>query len=122
MKKKILVIICMIFMMLIFNSTDVKALNGLSQYYDIILSINEEYNAELYIMNKNEFLNSPIKDQFNSNYDLYINNILNTDIDKFRNECMDIVESEIEIEVSAISNSRSTLAIKQLHFIQHVIV
>ena len=56
MKKKILVIICMIFMMLIFNSTDVKALNGLSQYYDIILSINEEYNAELYIMNKNEFL------------------------------------------------------------------
>lgn len=122
MKKKILVIICMIFMMLIFNSTDVKALNGLSQYYDIILSINEEYNAELYIMNKNEFLNSPIKDQFNSNYDLYINNILNTDIDKFRNECMDIVESEMEIEVSAISNSRSTLAIKQLHFIQHVIV
>ena len=73
-------------------------------------------------MNKNEFLNSPIKDQFNSNYDLYINNILNTDIDKFRNECMDIVESEIEIEVSAISNSRSTLATKQLHFIQHVIV
>ena len=62
------------------------------------------------------------KNQFNSNYDLYINNILNTDIDKFRNECMDIVESEIEIEVSAISNSRSTLAIKQLHFIQHVIV
>ena len=30
MKKKILVIICMIFMMLIFNSTDIKALNGLS--------------------------------------------------------------------------------------------
>lgn len=116
MKKKILVIICMIFMMLIFNSTDIKALNGLSQYYDIILSINEEYNAELYIMNKNEFLNSPIKDQFNSNYDLYINNILNTDIDKFRNECMDIVESEIEIEVSAISNSRSTLATKTVAF------
>lgn len=116
MKKRILVVLCMLSMMLCFNSTDVKAMDKLAPYYDILCSVNKEYNTELYIMDKKEFSNSPIKDKFDSNYNSYISNILNTDIEQFREECVDIVKSETEIEVSAITHSRSTLAKKTVAF------
>lgn len=60
----------------------------MSEYYEIIDTINNEYSSDLYILNENEFLKSPIKEQYDAKYENYIHHILSIDISEFKDECI----------------------------------
>lgn len=88
----------------------------MSEYYEIIDIINNEYSSDLYILNENEFFKSPIKEQYDAKYENYIHHILSIDISEFKDECILIATENDEINVSAYVNSRSTLATKTVAF------
>lgn len=113
--KKIIFLFCL-FLIVGINSSNVNATNKLTPYYNIIDSINEKYDEDLYILSKKEFNDSPMYSNFNGDYSLYLDNIAATDLKKFEQECLKIVKIEDVINVSIYSNTRSTLAKKIANF------
>lgn len=116
MIKKISSILVMLFVALCTTINGAYASNGLELYDNVISNINEEFDTNLYIMDEREFMISPIKDQFNSCYQMYIQKILDTDINEFKEECIYIASMNTEIDVSAYIDTRSTLATKTVVF------
>lgn len=118
MKKKTIIFIFISVMLLGCNMPSVHALDkgSISEYYNVINEVNEEYNANLYILTKSEFNTASIKDNYNGNYDLYIKGIMETDIDEFKRECISTIVCDDDLEVSAYCLSRSTLARKTVSF------
>lgn len=110
--KKTLISILTVIVIVLPNLSRTFALNDLSEYYEVIDVVNDEYSTELYILNENEFLGSPIKEQYDTKYENYIS----ISIFEFKNECIQIATEISEINISAYVNVRSTLASKTVSF------
>lgn len=106
------------------NMPSVHALykGSISEYYNVINEVNEEYNANLYILTKSEFNTASIKDNYNGNYDLYIKGIMETDIDEFKRECISTIVCDDDLEVQLIVYHVPHWHEKQFLFIQRVTV
>lgn len=113
--KKIIFLFCL-FLIVGININNVNAINKLSLYYNIIDSINEKYAADLYILSEKEFNESPVYSNFNGDYSLYLDNITSTDLIKFEQECLKIVNVDNVINVSIYSDICSTFAKKTVVF------
>lgn len=113
--KKIIFLFCL-FLIVGINSSNVNATNKLTPYYNIIDSINEKYDEDLYILSEKEFNDSPMYSDFRGDYSLYLDNIASTDLKKFEQECLKIVNVDDVINVSIYSNTRSTFAKKTVLF------
>lgn len=101
------------------NFTSIKAVtieNALKPYEEIIEEINTKYSADLYILSEDEFLQSPISNDYNNCYDNYINNILKVDLEIFKNECLETVQSTSYYDVEVNHIGRSTLGTKTMSF------
>lgn len=113
--KKNIFLFCF-FLIVGINSSSVSAINKLTPYYNIIDFVNEKYGTDLYILSEKEFNVSPIHSNFNRDYSLYLDNIVSTDLKKFEQECLKIVNIDDVINVSLYSNTRSILAKKTILF------
>lgn len=115
--KKILILFIAIFAC-VANVTGIYAYDtnrNIDEYIQVIDMLNEKYNTHLYIIDEEEFNNSPLKDDY-INYDQYINNIFDLDIDSFEKECLAIINEKDYYEVEMIHNSRSVMGTKTTLF------
>lgn len=116
--KKISIFTILIFIFSI-SFMDIKAIetnSSLMDYTHILNEFNEKFDADLYILNEDEFMNSPIRDNYNDSYFDYINSILSIDIDTFKKNCLDIINIETIYETQIIHNNRSTFGNKTVSF------
>lgn len=86
MKK--IIILASLFISILLNVNSIAASSKnyddqLKPYLNKIHEINQLYNAKYYILDVDEFYNSQIKENFDSNYDNYIQFITSQDIDVF---------------------------------------
>lgn len=120
MRKKIIVLLTSFFLFAVSNTYNVGALDTevlLSKYYHIIDWINNRYDSELLIYNESEFMNSEIASNYDFDYKNYLEKILNTDLEKFENECIKIVTYKIsDFEVDIKMDSMSVLSTKTVKF------
>lgn len=96
------------------NALDTQSL--LIDYQNIIDEINEEYQTHLYILSETEFIQSPIYNDYDNNYSNYINNILQTDIDTFKSDCLKIINVQTIYDYQINHMTRSTLGKKTMSF------
>lgn len=114
--KKTITTLCLLFLCIGLNNSNIFAQDTLLPYYNVIDSINEKYHSDLYILSEEEFKNSPISSYFNDDYSLYINTILSTDINEFENMCLEIVNIDDTIDTNAQNTVLSTSTTKTVKF------
>ena len=120
MKK--IIIIASLFISILLNLNSVTASQKydvqLNPYLNIIHEINYLYNTDYYILNVEEFNNSKIKENFDSNYDKYIQFITSQDIDVFRQVLIKELQYTIEdiYEIKLDSLTRSSYGSKTVSF------
>ena len=88
----------------------------LNQYYQVIEELNKEYHVDLYILSEEEFLQSPIYEEYDKDYSKYLETITSIDIDTFRNNCLEAIFMESTYEVKINHNARSSLGKKTISF------
>lgn len=117
--KKICTIITLV-LLLTSNITSSYALerhyNNINDYKEVLVEINNLYNSHMYIMDENEFLMSPIREQYQTSYEIYINSILEIDLTSFKNKSTVIAQETGKYSFSAYTLSKSTLASKTVSF------
>lgn len=90
---------------------------NLLPYQQIIDEVNREYNSDLYILEEEEFLETSLASNYNSNYDAYLASICNTSFSDFRLNCLDLAkQSTFVYEFTLENNSRSTVTSKTVSF------
>lgn len=96
------------------NAANVQ--QNLNVYQNIIDEINEQYQVDLYILDEQKFLKSSICNDYNKSYTDYINNILQTDINDFKEDCMNIVNVQTIYNFQLVHLARSTSGKKTVTF------
>ena len=117
--KKILVkvlLCCLAFNMFSIKVEAQEELGSLQNYENIIEKVNEDYNQNFRIMNEEEYYASSYCDFLGKDYEHYILNILQTDLDEFENQLIDAVILENEINVTVELNARSVSGSKTVYF------
>lgn len=119
MKKIILAIISMAFISNV-TTTTVNAQNdkkNLSEYHLVLNKINENYNSDLSIYDKNSFIDSDIASYYNYDYNEYLYKIINTNLSTFEQQCIELATLEIDdINIDIKVPEKSTLASKTVKF------
>ena len=90
----------------------------LKEYTDAIEGINKEYNTSFYLLTEADFYKYDYNQLFNKDYEKYIQDIKNTDLESFRNELLQLaIESNGEIiEVYINEMTRSMLGTRTVLF------
>lgn len=116
--KKILKLFMIVFIVSasLFNVNATNIQENLNVYQIVLDDINREYQANLYILDEQEFLKSPICNDYNRSYAKYINNILQTDINDFKEDCMKIVDVQTIYDCQITHLTRSTSGKKTVLF------
>lgn len=112
--KKVLTFI--IFSLLIINFSNVYALeNNLSDYINVINEINQRYDSKIYIVDEIDFYDSEFVHSY-KDYDSYIDYILSTNIEDFRNECIQLATVESFYTTQVIHIAKSSYGSKVVSF------
>lgn len=90
----------------------------LNEYTDIIREVNEKYNTSFYLLTETDFYKYDYDQIFNKNYDVYLNDIKNTDLKTFENELLQLaIDSREEIiDTNINAFARSILGTKTILF------
>lgn len=88
----------------------------LNEYYQVIEELNKEYHVDLYILNEEEFLQSPVYENYDKDYSKYLDTIANIDLETFRKNCLDTIFVEDTYEVEINYYARSSLGKKTVYF------
>lgn len=116
--KKLLLLLTVAFTMSVnfINTFALENSTDLNEYYQVIEELNEKYHSGLYILDKDEFLQSPIYKDFDKDYSKYLETITNTDIETFKEVCLETIFVENTYEVKINHNARSSLGQKTVYF------
>lgn len=98
------------------NVNAIESNNDLTAYNQLLDELNDKYHAKLYILDEEEFINSPIYDDYEKDYANYIHSILSIDISSFKSLCLETINIEKVYNVQIIHNSRSTKGTKTMLF------
>lgn len=114
MMKKVITFI--IFSLLFMNLSNAYALdNNLNDYINVINEINEQYDANICIVEEDDYDNSEFVNLY-KDYDTYINHILSTNIEDFRDECLQLATVDTFYTTLINHNTRSSYGSKTVSF------
>lgn len=120
MKKFITLLI--ISVTIIFQANNAYAYEDQIEHYtQIIQNLNDEYGTHLSIMSENQYNVSDYKADFKKSYNGYINDILSMDEQEFRNNCLILINStlnmkSINVNIDNYYSTFSTQSSKTIYF------
>ena len=106
-------------LLLVVNTNYVYAFEDedLQPYLNIINEVNNQYNAQIYLYQEEEFNNLPVAELYEHNYQNYIQYIKNIELSVFKDNIISMATNNLnDLEVKLDNQYRSTSARKTVKF------